>query len=126
MHTPIQFDKSVQAETTEPGTYNKVGDWVVVYYIGDGDERTVVALKDLGKAPLAVSSGRVVKTHNHSLIIKNQIGETETYQIAKDATVETSDGVVSGLKFDLDKGTQVTVRYEQASGNKIAQFVRAD
>ena len=49
LHTPIQFDKSVQAETTEPGTYNKVGDWVVVYYIGDGDERTVVALKDSEK-----------------------------------------------------------------------------
>lgn len=126
LRTPIQFDKSVRAETMEPSTYNKVGDRVVVYYIGDGDERTVVALKDLGKAPLGVSSGRVVKTHDGSLIIKNQVGATETYQIAKDATVETTDGVVSGVKFHPDKGAQITVRYQEANGNKIAQFVRTD
>jgi hypothetical protein len=49
----------------------------------------------------------------------------ESYQVAKDATVETSDGVVSGLKFHPDKGAQITVRYETTDGNKVAEFVRA-
>jgi hypothetical protein len=126
LRTSIEFDKSVRDEATEPSTYNKVGDRVVVYFFGDGQARTVVALRDLGKAPLDVSSGTVVKTRSGSLIIKNQAGVTETYQFAKDATAETSDGVVSGLKFHPDKGTQITVRYREESGNKVAQFVRAD
>jgi hypothetical protein len=60
------------------------------------------------------------------LIIKNQAGVTETYQFAKNATAETCDGVVSGLKFRPDRGSQITVRYREVSGNKVAQFVRAD
>jgi hypothetical protein len=126
LRTSIEFDKTVRAETTEPSVYSKVGDRVVVYFFGDYPERTVVALKDLGKTPLDVSSGTVVKTQNHNLIIRNQAGVNETYEIAKDATVETSNGVVCGLKFHPEKGSQVTVRYETAGGNKVAQFVRAD
>jgi hypothetical protein len=122
----IEFDKEVRSGTTQPDGFNKIGDHVIVYYFGDGDERTIVALKDFGPAALNVASGTVVASKHHAIIIKTDAGKTESFDIAKDASAETSVGVVSGLKFDASEGDRVTVRYLKTGGLNVAQFIRAD
>jgi len=122
----IEFDREVRSGTTEPNGFNKIGDHVVVYYFGEGTQRTIVALKDFGPAPLNVASGTVVKAKHHAVIIKTDAGKTESFDIAKDASAETPIGVVSGLKFDANEGERVTVRYLQTNGLNVAQFIRVN
>ena len=128
LNTSLEFDKSVRSAAKEPSAFKKTGDHVIVYFFGDGSRRTVVALKDLGTVPLDVSSGTIVDARDrHSLAIKTQKGAREIYKIADHATVDTSQGIVSGDKFDPDtkKGFNVTVRYATAGGTKVARFISA-
>ena len=126
LKTDIEFDKEVRSGTTEPNGFNKIGDHVVVYYFGEGAPRTIVALKDFGPSPLNVASGTIVKAKRHAVIIKTDAGKTESFDIARDASAETSIGVVSGLKFDANEGERVTVRYLQTNGLNVAQFIRVN
>lgn len=122
----LEFDKNVREGTADPGAFNKVGDHVVAYYIGEGSQRTIVALKDFGATGLSVASGTVVKAKRHAIMLKTDAGATESFDIAKDASAETSVGVVSGFKLDVDPGTRATVRYIESNGLKVAQFIRTD
>jgi len=122
----IEFDKSIKDGTLEPNGFNKIGDHVLIYYIDKGDQRTAVAIKDFGATALSVASGTVVKAKHHEMVIKTDKGATQAFNIAKDASAETSMGVVSGLRFDPNDGDRVTVRYTQENGDNVAQFIRAD
>jgi hypothetical protein len=123
--TELVFDKEVRNGTTEPASFNKIGDHVVVYYLDMGFvDRTVVALKDFGPSALKAASGTVVKTKHHEIVLKTDTGATESFEIARDASAETPQGVVSGFKFDVDPGTKVTVRYTEEGGRMIAHFIR--
>src|SRR5271170_2279730 len=124
--TDIEFDKLVREGTTQPDGFNKIGDHVVAYYFSVNAVRTIVALKDFGPSGLKADSGTLVKVKHHALTLKTDAGVTETFDIAKDASAETSQGVISGLKFDADAGTRVIVRYSDANGQKQAEFIRAD
>jgi len=129
LKTDIEFDKAVRDGTVKPNDFNKIGDHVIAYYFGDGTTRTIVAIKDFGPSELKVTSGNVVKVKHHTLTIRPASGPDETFEIAKDASAETSVGVISGLKFDAfdaNEGTRVTVRYTDANGQKQAEFIRAD
>jgi hypothetical protein len=119
------FDKEVRNGTTEPASFNKIGDHVVVYYVDMGFvDRTVVALKDLGPSALKAVSGTAVRTKHHEIVLKTDTGATESFEVARDASAETPQGVVSGFKFDVDPGTKVTIRYTEEGGRMIAQFIR--
>jgi hypothetical protein len=123
--TDLVFDKEVRNGTTEPAGFNKIGDHVVVYYVDMGFvDRTVVALKDFGPSTLKAASGTVVKTKHHEIVLKTDTGATQSFEIARDASAETPQGVVSGFKYDVDPGTKVTVRYTEEGGRMIAQFIR--
>ena len=121
----LVFDKEVRNGTTEPASFNKIDDHVVVYYVDMGFvDRTVVALKDFGPSALKAASGTVVKTKHHEIVLKTDTGATESFEVARDASAETPQGVVSGFKFDIDLGTKVTVRYTEEGGRMIAHFIR--
>jgi len=122
----LDFDKEVRSGTTPPEGFNKIGDHVVVYFFGEGDQRTIVALKDFGATGLNVASGTIVKAKRHGVVLKTDAGQTESFDIAKDASAETPVGVVSGLKFDASQGERVTVRYIQNNGMNVAQFIRVN
>ncbi len=124
LRSDIVFDKELRGGTAVPAGFNKIGDHVVAYYYAGEAGRTLVAIKDFGAAPLQVASGTVVKAKRHEITIKTDDGATETFDIAKDASAETPSGVVSGFKFEADQGTRVTVRYTEANGTKIAEFIR--
>ncbi len=123
--TELVFDKDVRNGTTEPASFNKIGDHVVAYYVDMGFvNRTIVALKDFGPSALKSTSGTVVKNKHHEIVLRTDAGSTESFEISRDASAETPQGVVSGFKFDVDPGTRVTVRYTEEGGRMIAQFIR--
>src|ERR1022692_253736 len=57
----IEFDKTVSADAIPADKFTTKGNHVIVYYFGDGDVRTAVALHDLGDGSVAKSTGTVVK-----------------------------------------------------------------
>ena len=124
----INFDKNISSEAIEPNVYNKVGDHVIVYFYGGFEQRTVVAIKDLGEIPLQVSAGMVIDGNrkHHTLEIKTEAGANESYQIAKDASIETPQGVVDGINFDPTRNSRVIVKYRGTTENRVAAFVRED
>jgi hypothetical protein len=122
----LSFEKDVRNGTTEPSAFNKPGDDIVAYYFGEGQQRTIVALKDFGSTPLSAASGTVVAGKRHAITLKTDAGVTETFEIAKDASAETSQGVVGGFRLDVAQGTRATVRFTEANGVKVAQFISTD
>lgn len=124
----VDLDKAIRSEATDPDVYSGVGDHAIVYYYIENNQQTVVAIKDIGKAPLQVSTGTVIDgdRKHHTLTIKTAAGASESYQIAKDTSIETPEGIIDGLKFDPSRNTRVTVKYSDTKENRVAQFVRED
>lgn len=125
---PIEFDKSVSADAIAVDKFTTLQTHVIVYYCGQGEVRTLVALHDLGAGPLANSTGTVVKLdrHEHLLTIKNSKGGEESFHLDPKTVVDTEFGVATNYKFDLSKGTQVRVLVTQANGSQTALLITPD
>ena len=122
----MDFDKEIRAEATPASLFNKTKAQVVVYYFGDSDMRTAVAVEDLGPGPFITSVGSVVKFNRHErlLTIKNEAGQQESFHIQPKTVAETPDGVRQGERFDAEKGDQVRVVANLENGSETALFVR--
>jgi hypothetical protein len=123
----LDFVKTVRADSTPAGDFNKKGDHVIVYYFGDFDQRTAVALKDLGQGPLEKISGTVTKynRHEHLLTIKDTSGTSQSFRIGPQTVAESAVGAVEGERFAPEKGEQVRVTATPANGSEEALFIRA-
>jgi len=123
---PLDFDKKIRAEATSADAFTKNGDRVIVYYFGDGELRTAVALQDLGNGPFEKSSGTIVKLnrHAHLLTVKNNSGVEETFQLSQKTVAETALGAVEGSEFAPEDGDQVRVTATPANGSATALFIR--
>src|SRR5215469_12997751 len=53
--TPASFDKRVAAGSTAADQFKKEGQYAIVFYYGNDDNRTVVALKPLGAGPFVAA-----------------------------------------------------------------------
>jgi hypothetical protein len=124
---PLAFDKNVKAMTVPASSFTKANSQVVVFYFGDDDARTTVAVEDLGTASLVKALGTVVKVdkHAHLLTIKTDSGELQTFHIDTKTFADSSSGVVEGEKFDPDKGAKVRVTATMENGAPTALFIRA-
>jgi hypothetical protein len=124
----LDFEKNIRADSTPPDAFTKKGAHVIVYYFGDGDERTAVALQDLGSGPLKKVSGEVYKfdKRQHLLTIKDTAGANESFRIDPKTVAETAFGVVEGDRFAPEKGAQVRVTATLANGGPEALFIRTD
>ena len=63
----LDFAKELRADSTPADAFTKKGAHVIVYYFGDSDERTAVALQDLGGGPLKKISGTVPSSTSTSI-----------------------------------------------------------
>jgi phosphotransferase system IIA component len=126
-NTPLNFEKSVRAESTPAAAFTKTDAQVVVYYIGDDAIRTTVALEDLGAGPFVKTVGTIVKLdkHAHMITIKDDKGAEESFHIDAKTVGEATNGVVEGEKFDADKGAKVRVTATTENGAETALFIRA-
>jgi hypothetical protein len=125
-NVPVEFDRNVRAASVPASTFTRKGAPVIVYYFGDGDVRTAVALQDLGAGPLQKISGSVSKfnKHEHLLTIKDATGTSESFHIDAKTVAETPWGAVEGQKFDPAKGDRVRVTAVLANGAEDALFIR--
>jgi hypothetical protein len=121
----VNFDKSVKADATDADKFTTKGAHVIVYFIGDGEIRTILAVRDLGSGPLEKTSGTVVKynRHDHLLVVKNSAGAEETFHIDPKTVADTTTGVEEGFKFDFSKGDEVRVTAAPANGGETALLI---
>lgn len=119
------FDKSVRENATPADKFTTVGAHVIVYYFGDSDVRTAVALRDLGTTPVMTTRGTVVKLNRkeHQLIIKNGTGGQVTFALDPTTVGDTATGVADSYKFDFAKGDPVQVIAKQSKGNEAALLI---
>lgn len=124
-NTRISFDKRVAADTTAATAFNQQNAYVVVFYYGQED-RTVVALKDLGKGPFTAASGTVEKvdSHAHSISVKDSAGAEQTFALTAQSVVESNVGAVDGGHFQPQKGDHVRIVAGVVNGAPTALFVR--
>jgi hypothetical protein len=122
---PIDFDKNVSADATPADKFTAMQTHVIVFYCGEGDVRTIVALHDLGTGPLVKSTGTVVKLdrREHLLTIRNSTGGEESFHLDPKTVADTESGVAADYKFDLGKGNHVRVIATQANGSNTALLI---
>jgi hypothetical protein len=124
-HPRFDFDKTLQADAVDSSTFDKEGDRIILYYFGEGWQQRAVAIKDLGPAPLKLTTGQVAHWdhHHHVITIKAADGTKQTFQLDSKTAVDTPMGVVNGEKFDPQNGDQVMVKYLNKDGANDAVFV---
>jgi hypothetical protein len=123
--TSIDFDKKVAAQTTTAHAFDKSGAYAIVFYYGNGSDRIIVALKDLGPGPFAATVGTVKSFdgHAHSIQVEDGAGKVQTFKIAPETVGETYNGVVEGMKFQARKGDRVRVVSTALSDTPTALFI---
>jgi hypothetical protein len=121
----VDFDKTVSADATAADKFTLQGHHVIVYYFGEGEVRTAVALHDLGDGSVEKSTGTVVKLNRHDrvLTIKNSAGAEVSYHLDPKTVADTATGVMENFKFDLSKGDAVRVTAAQANGSDTALLI---
>lgn len=123
---PLSFDDDLRKDSVSPSS-TEVGSFVVVYYYGFGDDRTAVAIKDLGKGPFDKVNGKVVAFDKHGQILTVLTGKAEIlkFQLSEKAVVDSGLSVESGKKYNPGKGYTVRVTATGQSGKQTAVFIRS-
>jgi hypothetical protein len=123
--TRIAFDKKVADATTAATKFDKSGAYAIVFYFGNSDNRTAVALKSLGAGPFESTVGTVTKVEGHNRItVVDKAGAVHTFKIDKDTVAEGGMGVVVGDKFNVRNGDQMRVVSTAAGSDSTALFMR--
>jgi hypothetical protein len=124
--THFVFDKKIALETTPADDFSKKGAYVIVFYYGDNDNRTAVALMNLGAGPFSQTEGSVVKfeAKAHTISVKDSSGAVQIFKITDQTVAEGYMGVVEGSKFSASKGDQVRIVASTESGAPVALFMR--
>jgi hypothetical protein len=123
----VVIDKKIALDSSSSEADKKKGTYVIVFYFGDNDDRTVVALKNLGAGPFTSTEGTVTKFEGkqHSITVQDKSGTEQTFKIAQETVAEGYMGVVDGYKFQASKGDHVRVVGTTANGTATALFMRA-
>jgi hypothetical protein len=122
----VVINKKVALESPSPESFKKKGAYVVVFYCGDNEDRSAVALKNLGAGPFTSVEGTVAKfeAKQHSISLQDTTGATQTFKIAQDTVAEGYMGVMDGYKFQAQKGDHVRVVGTTDSTGATALFIR--
>jgi hypothetical protein len=122
----LDFGNELRSESVDPDKFQHVGDFAVVYYYGYDDDRTVVAVRDLGAGPFLKVDGTVVSfdKKDRVMTVKDAAGKAHAFTLSDHLVVDSDMGVDSGRKYDPHKGAQVRVTYTQSGNQSSAVFVR--
>jgi len=106
-----EFSRDLRADSTAPERFQKVGDFALVYYYGYGEQRTLVAVKDLGPGPFTKIQGTVITFDKHSraLTLQDDAGKQVSMSLNDQVVVDTDTGVGNGRKFAPRKGDRILV-----------------
>jgi hypothetical protein len=122
----IANDKRILSEATAASAFNKKGAYVIVFYFGESDNPTAVAVQALGQGPLTSTSGKVAGFDERARLISVQdtSGSTQRYKIDADTVAESDFGVVEGLRLHIEKGDHVRVVGAANNKGKTALFIK--
>lgn len=122
----VVMDKKITLDTSAAETNKKKGTYVVVFYYGDSDDRTVVALKNLGAGPFTSAEGTVTKFEGkqHSITVQDKSGSMQTFKIAESTVAEGYMGAIDGFKFQASKGDHVRIVGATDNGAVTALFMK--
>ncbi len=102
---------------------------VILHYTGEGVDKTAVGIDHLGKRTLKVAKGTVVRVDDavKFVAIKTEAGAEETYELTKDAVVDTGHGIDRAAVATggaIKKGADVIVHYSEEGGKKLVHLVK--
>jgi hypothetical protein len=122
----IALDKSIAEGTITADAFKEQGAYVIVFYCGSTEDKTVVALKNLGAGPFTSTEGTVAKfeAHSHSLSVQDTTGAVQTFKLTSDTVAEGNFGALDGMKLQAQKGDRVRVVAATVNGTPTALFVR--
>ncbi len=121
----VAFDKKIGAGTIAADAFKENGAYVIVFYYGGSDNRTVVAFKNLGSGPFSSTVGTVRKFERaHALTVQDESGAVQTFKIGADTVAESYAGAVDGSKFQVSGGDKVRIVSTVVDGSPTALFVR--
>jgi hypothetical protein len=123
----VAIDKKIALDSASAEANKKKGTYVIVFYVGDNDDRTAVALKNLGAGPFTSAEGTVTKFEGkqHAITIQDKSGAVQTFRIAENTVAEGYMGAVDGFRFQPSKGDRVRVVGTTDNGAVTALFMRA-
>ena len=100
-----------EAGAKDVGLAGKEGSQVVVKYTGEGADKTAHAVEVTGKETLKATEGTVtaVGKGGHTVTVKLADGTEKTFDLGKEAMVDTGHGVSEGSKFTAKEGEKVVV-----------------
>jgi len=121
----VDFNPKFRADATAAEEFTDKNARVIVYFIGDADVRTAVALRNLGAGPFTVMTGAVVSFEHgkHTFSMINSSGVVESFKISNNTVVEGSLGAQEGSTFHPTNGDRVQVTATTANGTAEALFV---
>jgi len=123
--TRVDFDKKVQAGTIAADAFKDNGAYVIVFYFGTDENRTVLALKNLGAGPFASTVGTIKKfERGRSVSVQDQSGTVQTFKIGPETVGEADLGVQDGTRFQAQNGSKVRIVSSQVEGAAVALFIR--
>lgn len=120
------LDKELRAEVVPAAQFTAKGDKVVLLYEGYGDQRTAVAVHDLGSGVVTNLKGTVDRAdkHAHTINMKTDDGKEQTFHVDPKTIADTSTGVSEGLKFEPNQGDHIKVSAAPAQdGTLTALFI---
>lgn len=121
----LDFNKKIQAATIAADAFKDDGAYVIVFYYGTDENRTLVALKNLGPGPFASTVGTIKKfERGRSMDIQDQSGAMQTFKITPDTVGEADLGVIDGAKFQAQSGAKVRIVSAVVDGAPTALFIR--
>jgi len=121
----VSLDKKIEPGTVVADAFKDNGAYVIVFYYGGSDNRTVVAFKNLGAGPFTSTTGKVKKFERaRSITVQDDAGAVQTFKISPDTVAESYIGAVDGAKFQVSGGDRVRVVSAVVGGSPTALFLR--
>jgi hypothetical protein len=101
----------------------KQGSEVVVHYTQRGATSTANEVDVYGHKALTETRGTLVSAdkEGHQVVIRTEDGAEHTYDVSKDAVMDTSAGVIDKADLAAKKGDQVVVYHAQQGAHQVAQ-----
>lgn len=121
----VTLDKKIGPGTVAADAFKENGAYVIVFYYGGTDSRTVVAFKNLGPGPFTSAAGTIKKFERaRAITIQDESGAVQTFKIGADTVAEGYGGAVDGTKFSISSGDRVRIVSSVVDGAPTALFVR--
>jgi Cu/Ag efflux protein CusF len=120
-------DATRAADATAKATLE--GASVVLYYTGEGVDKTAIRIDHIGKRTLGIAKGTVVDADaaGKFVVVKTETGAEGTFDLTKNVVVDSGRGIEGAAVVTggaIKKGAEVTMHYSEEGGKKVVLLVK--